>query len=429
MSVVAPAAAPVDVPPARGRWRFTLHNRAFSANVTPANSNIGELVDARSRRLEQKWNEPATLTWTLDGRSQAAAQVAELAMDVMAWRWDDTTGRDRAMFRGVIAQSEDQISEQAHTVTYTAHDYLAMLKRRFITYKIPVVYTQMDQDTIVANLLVSASASNSSGGTGFSPGSFIPLQVIRCNPDGTIRPTSGVLRDRTYFGGQEIGEAVDNLANVLGGFDYDAYPSADGNASPLPYPAGIDALRVFYPVQGTTRADMALVYGSTVSTVTRSVNSADFANYVRLLGNNGESDPAMAQLVAEAWTSDAATGTPGATGLWMTAENASDVTLQNTLNEQAQGTLALMSTLIPSYSLGMRPGAYRWGFPRMGDTVPLVIQSGRLNVNTTVRVLGLTYDIGDDGQEDVELTVGRPAVTLAALLAANRRDVNALARR
>ena len=39
----------------------------------------------------------------------------------------------------------------------------------------------------------------------------------------------------------------------------------------------------------------------------------------------------------------------------------------------------------------------------MGDIVPLVIQTGRLNVNTTIRVLGIAYDIGDDGQEDVDL--------------------------
>ena len=44
----------------------------------------------------------------------------------------------------------------------------------------------------------------------------------------------------------------------------------------------------------------------------------------------------------------------------------------------------------------------------MGDVVPLIVQSGRLNVNTNVRVVGITYAIGDDGQEDVTLTVGRP---------------------
>jgi hypothetical protein len=50
-------------------------------------------------------------------------------------------------------------------------------------------------------------------------------------------------------------------------------------------------------------------------------------------------------------------------------------------------------------------------------------------VSTTVRVLGINYAIGDDGTEDVEVTVGRPALTLTALFRDVARDVNALARR
>jgi hypothetical protein len=65
----------------------------------------------------------------------------------------------------------------------------------------------------------------------------------------------------------------------------------------------------------------------------------------------------------------------------------------------------------------------------MGDTVPLELRSGRLDVSTTVRVMGINYAIGDDGQEDVEMVVGRPALTLSALFRQTRRDVDALARR
>jgi hypothetical protein len=65
----------------------------------------------------------------------------------------------------------------------------------------------------------------------------------------------------------------------------------------------------------------------------------------------------------------------------------------------------------------------------MGDVVPLVVRSGRLNVNTNVRVLGITYTIGDDGQEDVALTVGQPGRSLVQLLQQSQHDVNALARR
>lgn len=113
----------------------------------------------------------------------------------------------------------------------------------------------------------------------------------------------------------------------------------------------------------------------------------------------------------------------------MGTDNAADVSIQATLDDKAQGDLALNGILTPTYALGLRPNAYSWGNPNMGDVVPLIIQAGRLNVNTTVRVLGFTYDIGDDGQEDVTLTVGRPAVTLPQLIGPSRQDVAALTRR
>jgi hypothetical protein len=85
--------------------------------------------------------------------------------------------------------------------------------------------------------------------------------------------------------------------------------------------------------------------------------------------------------------------------------------------------------LIPVYTLTLTPGTYYYGAPFMGDVVPLVVQSGRLNVNTNVRVLGITYQIGDDGQEDVLLTVGQPGRTLVQLIQQSQHDLNALALR
>jgi hypothetical protein len=113
----------------------------------------------------------------------------------------------------------------------------------------------------------------------------------------------------------------------------------------------------------------------------------------------------------------------------MTADNAADVTIQATLDQKAAGDLALSGVLLPSYTLNLRPGAYTWGNPNMGDIVPLIVKSGRLNVSTTVRILGITYGIGDDGDENVALTVGRPAPNFLNLFTQADRDVDALTRR
>jgi hypothetical protein len=424
MADVAAQAAPgtYPVPAGRGRWRLTVHARQF-ADTSASGTILAELNTARSRRLDQAWSTPATLTFAIDGHSPAAALITELQTDVMAWRWDDQTGQDVAVFRGIVTQSQDEISEQVHTVTFTCHDYIAMLSRRMFTGTGWAV-TQVDQDYIAMNLIYFATnRAQTSAGVTLYPGSYLPLTPYMVNPDGTQRAqgSSGTLRDRTYPAQTFIFDAFDELSKVIGGFDYDVRPN-QGNFGP-------DVLRIWFPYQGVVRSDVALIYGSTVASLTRSVDSADYANFQRVLGNNGSSDPAAPQLFAEAVNADANNVGVTPVGLWMAGDNQADVTIQSTLNETAQGNLALSGVLVPTYSLALRPGAYAWGAPNMGDVVPLVIQSGRLNVNTTVRVLGISYDIGDDGQEDVSLTVGRPAVQFRDLLAVSTRDVNALTRR
>ena len=423
MTAVDLLAAPgtYPVPDGRGRWRLTVHSRQFTYSSSANQRILAELTDATSRRLDKQWCAPSTLTFSVDGHSAAAAQVVELQTEVMAWRWDDQTGGDIAVFRGPVTQSEDTISEQTHTVNFTCHDYYAMFARRLMTAGLAVV--GMEQDWIAYNLCQLATNVTSSGGTSLNPGAYLPLTVAWVNPDGTTRSAGApsVPRDRTYLPQTLVYDAFDQLAKVIGGFDYDVLPSIGF------YP---DYLRVFYPSQGVARSDLALVYGSTVANLTRSVDSGDYANYWRVIGDAPPGSPdGTPPMFSEAWNSDANNVGAVPVGLWQSGDNQADVTIQTTLDQTAQGDLALSGVLTPTYTLGMRPDAYTWGNPNMGDTVPLVVQSGRLNVNTAVRVLGITYDVGDDGQEDVTLTVGRPSTSFAALLRANNRDIAALSRR
>ena len=354
-----------------------------------------------------------------------------MSHDVIAWRWDDQQNKDVLAFRGIIAQSQDSLSEQTHTVSFTAHDYLAMLKRRFLTAATPRVFTATEQDTIASTLVSLATQIRSADAvTYFYPGSYLPLSYMYVKPDGTQRTTpTGQLRDRNFPGQTNLGDALDQMAKVINGFDYDLWPTSDN--------WGSDTVRIWYPYQGVQRSSPQLVYGSTVSTITRNLDSADYANYQRNVGNNGSSDPAAAQIFGEAWNADANNVPVATQGLWMNAENAADVIVKQNLMDKANGDLSRSGVMdppgnmtpVPNYAVGLRPGAYSWGNPNMGDVVPLIIQSGRLNVNTTIRIVGLTYDIGDDGQEDVELTAGRPDTTITDIFGSTDRDVDALARR
>ena len=408
------------IPGNRGRWRLTLHRRQFSDLAWPS-TMIAELNGARSRRLEQQLNKSAQLVFTLSGRSPEAALISELANDVVAWRWDEAKGTDVPYFRGIVGQAQDQLTEQSHTINFTCHDYLAVMNRRFL--RTARSYAQVNQDQLVANFVADANTP------GFTPGSYLPMHHSPRDPDGRSRPlgsgspTAPLNRDRDYEVAANLGEILDQLSAVISGFDYDVVPGwrFDGIQTH-------DILRNFYPQQGIDRSgDLVLEYGSSVSTVDRTVNSADYANYERLVGSNESSD--LPTPYSEQWSADANDITRVPFGLWMNVDNASDVSIQSTLDEQAHGALQDKGLLIPAYTLNLRPGFYAEGLLNMGDTVPFIVNSGRLNVFDAMRIVGMTFDIGDDGDENVGLTLGRSPTTLTDLLRAGTADINALARR
>jgi hypothetical protein len=411
---------PAPLAPGRGLWRLTLHHRAFVAGTSLDDTLIAEIVRARTLRVEKQVNKPAQLTFTLDGLSPSAGLIHELQTDVVAWRWDEQQGRDVAVVRGIVTQSQDTISEQVDTVQFTCHDYLAMLNRRLLREK--TTYTQLDQDEIAANLINAGRYV-----TGFDPGSYLPIVPTLVDPAGADRAAAGVLRDRDYEASQDIAEALDNLANVQNmetegrNFNYDVAP--DG-------PEGDDLLRIFYPYQGTLRTDLVLEYGGSVRALSRSINSGNYANFVRAIGASSNPDVVDSPpLFSEISNPDANDVTRAPVGLWMQGDNASDVKLQSTLDEKAAGDLALAGVLLPTYSVELRWGWYRWGHPEMGDVVRLIIRAGRLNVATEVEVVAFTYEYSTDGEENVSLGLGRPDVNFGDLLTAQVRDVNALARR
>jgi hypothetical protein len=78
----------------------------------------------------------------------------------------------------------------------------------------------------------------------------------------------------------------------------------------------------------------------------------------------------------------------------------------------------------------LAPGA--WNGPAdfwLGDTIELRVVSGRLNVDTTLRVLGFAFDVNDDGTEHIALTVGRDPLTVRTQAADLRDLLGALTRK
>ena len=280
----------------------------------------------------------------------------------------------------------------------------------------------------MVDLIDRAKNAASSGGVPFVPGSYLPIAVVTVNPDGTPRGNSGQLRDRTFPPQSYIGELIDNLANVINGFDYDLVPA--GAISP---DATTDVLRIWQPYRGVQR-EAPLVYGTTVAGFTRSVNSANYANYWRTLGYNpqgdsSEVDTETTQLFAEDWNDDVNDVDRVPVGTWMGGDNASDVTIMDTLVQRAQGNIETYGQLVASWTIKLVPGAWYPDTAEPGDMVPLVVKSGRLDLDTEIRILAMNFGMGDDGTETVEVDVGRPTASLFDLLTRSDRDVDAVARR
>ena len=272
----------------------------------------------------------------------------------------------------------------------------------------------------MADLFAAANAAATSSGATLSPASYLPVGLVAVNAAGGLRGQTGVRRDAEYYGSQNIGTAIDDLSKLDAGFDYDVTPSAVDDH---------DSLRIFYPQQGVARTDIALQYGSTVAALTRSVDSSGYANYVRVLGNNQSANPTP-QLFAEYWdpTAILTSGTP--VGLWMSADDAADVTVIHTLQEKAHGDINYDAILDPSYTLTMSPNAYTWGNPNMGDVVPLIVNSGRLDV--VVHGPGARHHLPDRRRRPGGRHPRRhppPNVTLAKLFNNADRDIKDLTRR
>ena len=404
-------------------WRFLLADRF------PNTAVVADLEGARSRSLHFDLNAPSTCQFTVDGRVPGLKEMTELEQDIAAYRW---TGHSwQCMFRGPIGNTEDQLTGTSHTTNINAADYRAMLGRR-LNGTINLTYTNIDQAQIVSNLVQVAMSPPGGWPHGNPAGAPFDIglrghadgsgwaQLL--GPEGLPLATTGQIRTRTYTGGETIGSLLDNLSNVLGGFEYAVLPFDPITTRWSGQPT------VWYDHRGIVQTNWVAEYGSTIRSCTRSVQTSDFGNLIRYTGQadtQGNSPPAVYATVDDVWQTPAA----HPEGFWEVNVSAPDVSLTATLSEQAQGALDDASLIQPSYTLNVAAGT--WTGPLdcwLGDTITLKIKSGRLDVNTQIRILAVDVTISDEGTEAISLTVGRPAVTLKTLFTNAHRRLDQLER-
>lgn len=329
-------------------------------------SALQTIVDFESLHLEFNLDKPNVMpNMVLDGRAGPQIDaVVELATDIIVYR------NNVKLFRGRIHYSQDNIGPNRHTVTLSAVDYRGLLDRRIFddTY----TWTNTDQGTIAWELVDLTNIGSDAGNWDITVDS------------GSL--TTGVNRDRTYDDGQVIGQVLQQLSEVVDGFDYEVDSSL--------------VFRVFYPQRGEEKP-FVLDLGGNVLQVSRTVSSSDYANSVRL--NGGEPEEGTAP-VSVRTVADIAT-TPE--GRFETQIGFPDITSQSTLNDRADFELAKRAAITPSYVL--RIADNRWEGPDqvwLGDTVPLILKSGRLNVVSDVRIRKFDIKLDQHGEEVINIHVG-----------------------
>lgn len=363
------------------------------------------LSRAKARKVTLQLNDASSCSFTLDGLDPVAGQVQELVTDVHALRDQPDGGPRDRVFRGRVGPTTDDLDGLRHTVAVTAWDYREVLNRRILWSSSPREFRVVDQGQIVAALVTDAQSR---------PGGGLGLTVTGA--------TTGQLRDRVYDPGKSVGELIQELSEVIGGFDWDVVsPSLDSLV-----------LRIHYPAKGGVKAVILSWGDALLAKVSRSVELGAYGNAVRVTGRVAERAEGATDDPVEPVPFEGDTAGIGAnpTGRWERAEG-TDITTDAGLAERGAWHLAEAETVRPTYDVELHRGAWRGrSHIDTGDWVRLRVKSGRLGVDTSLRVHTISIPIEDDGREGpVSLSLGGPRQDYGRRAALTERRLADLRRR
>jgi hypothetical protein len=350
------------VPPAAGPWRILYGPTQPTGGVT------GEVLQAQNKTitLRTEPDQNHEVSFDADGRSPAIAGITELETDIIVMYGS------RIIFDGRVVPTQDTLTASAHRTVVTALDYREVLRRRAVYPGDQLSWTNTDQAIIAWNM-IQATQARPGGNLGIARGAGA---------------STGVTRTQTNTLGDYIGDGITNLAKLNNGFEWQITPY------------GFADLRfdVFYPQQGVNNG-VVLAWGDArISSITRNVDPSTFADAVYVTGNSANSLTAQHLEAADIATR--------AEQRWDLVIGTQDNT-QSTLNDDATALLNQAQVVVPSYTVVFYPGA--WSGPSdiwLGDTVTVQIDSGRLEVNDSLRVVEMSFAISSDNVETLTLTVG-----------------------
>ena len=344
---------------------------------------IGELAGATGRTVTFKLDGPPEASWSVNGLHPDAAVLDELTTDIYV-RWGG-----RTVERLRTGASQDTIGADGHTCSFGAVGYRGLLERR-ATFQ-ALTYTGVDIADIAWDLV-----DYTQNRVGLAGG---PVGISQGRSPSIADVNHVVPEDK------QIAEAINDLAGLgFGrGFDWEISSDLEFNV---------------WERRGTDR-DFVAEYGSNVVAVTRSVDTAEYANAVRSSGADGVASSTAAAV-------DLASRPEGRMEAHLSN---TDLTTTATVTATAASELVRHGNIVPSYVMTMAPGAWSPDLLWLGDSATFVVQSGRLNVVGRDRVVEVAVSIGDDGGETVELTFGTRRLDMITLFRRSAARLESLSRR
>jgi hypothetical protein len=290
---------------------------------------------------------------------------------------------------GVVWASPYNDASQDRTVM--AAETWSYYRRRIIGTR--RIYRAADQFAIARQLITDA-ATATGGDIGVTVGT----------------ETSGVLRDRNYevWERKNLGEAVEELADVIDGFDFgiDAAWSPTGDL--------VKTFRLYYPRRGRRFGLTGHVFEvgrNNLISWDWPTDGTRYANRIINVGA-GEAEATLSSVrnnVGQLTALDA--GGPGYPLIEEVISNV-DVVLRTTLNSQAEKALGMFSQPVVVPTIEVRSDFDPvFGSYDLGDAIRFVCQPGITprfpdGVDTFRRIVGWEVAVSDEGTDTVKLLLG-----------------------
>jgi hypothetical protein len=275
------------------------------------------------------------------------------------------------VWSGILWTVRANVTDQ--TIEYGAEGLWSYFRRR--TIRTDTTFTGIDQAAI-AQQLVTTAQSVPGGDLGIVVGS----------------ETTGRLRDRDYVGTERkpIGEAIEQLAAVIDGFDFSI--SSAWNAGMIE-----STFEIHYPRRGTRTAIVVDLNGP-IGGFEYTIDATVQANEITAIGADNGTGP-ISTVVSDP---DTFTGYP----LLEDVLSLTDVSDLDTLDDHARNRLAAIRLPVATIpNVEFRPsGDLTIGAITTGDELRVIANAGYVNVDAWYRVVSWEIEVDENGTETMRLT-------------------------